>query len=89
VAIQKAEEEQKKEREAARDQAKNAELGKVAADIRLAVTLSHGGEIFAVLLGDCGYKIAQVTEQEAAAFKRAAELGRLATINTLPNKAHR
>lgn len=72
AAIQKAEEDQKKEQEAKRDEAKNAELGKAAADIRLAVDLSHGGEGFAVALGYRGYTLAQVSEQEAAASFRAA-----------------
>ena len=77
AAIHKAEEEQKKERraeqEAGQDKNKNAELGKAAADIRFAVTFSKGGESFAVALGNRGYTLAQVSEQEAAAF--AEELG--------------
>ncbi len=71
AVIQKAEEDQKKEREAKPDNAKNAKLGKTAADIRLAVDLSHNGESFAVALGKRGYTLAQVSEQEAAAFERA------------------
>ena len=75
AAIQKAEEEKKKERqagqEAEQDKNKNAELGKAAAEIRLAVYLSKGGESFAAALGNRGYTLAQVSEQEAAAFERA------------------
>ncbi len=59
------------ERSAAQDKNKNAELGKAAADIRLAVDLSHGGEGFRLALGYRGYSLAQVSEQEAAAFERA------------------
>ncbi|MCC8986022.1 MAG: MobA/MobL family protein [Nitrospira sp.] len=76
AAIHKAEGEQKKERraeqEAEQDKNKNAELGKAAADIRFAVAFSKGGESFAVALGNRGYTLAQVSEQEAAAFERAA-----------------
>lgn len=72
AAIQKDEEEQKKERQAEQDKNKNAELGKAAAEIRLAVTFSKGGESFKAALGNRGYTLAQVSEQEAAAFERAA-----------------
>ena len=72
AAIQKAEEDQKKEQEAKRDEAKNAELGKTAADIRLSVDLSNGSEGFRLALGYRGYTLAQVSEQEAAASFRAA-----------------
>ena len=71
AAIQKDEEEQKKERQAEQDKNKNAELGKAAAEIRLAVTFSKGGESFKAALGNRGYTLAQVSEQEAAAFERA------------------
>ncbi len=101
AAIQKAEEDQKKEREAKQDNAKNAELSKAAADIRLAVALSQSGEGFAVALGYRGYTLAQVSEQEAAASTRAAAFakeigqrapeypaGELVVINAFGN-AHR
>ena len=76
AAIQKAEAEEKRERqaeqEAEQDKNKNAELGKAAAEIRLAVYLSKGGESFAVALQERCLVLSQVSEQEAAAFERAA-----------------
>lgn len=101
AAIQKAEEEQKKEKEAERDEAKNAALGKAAGDIRLAMGLSQSGEGFAIALGYRGYTLAHVSEQEAAASTRAAAFakaigqrapeyraGELVVINAFGN-AHR
>ncbi len=72
AAIQKDEEEQKKERQAEQDKNKNAELGKAAAEIRLAVTFSKGGESFKTALAERCLVLSQVSEQEAAAFERAA-----------------
>jgi len=71
AAIQKIEEDQKKEQEAKRNEAKNAELGKTAADIRLAVQLSKPDELAPALKERC-LVLSQVSEQEAAAFERAA-----------------
>lgn len=101
AAIQKAEEEQKKEREAKQDKNKNAELGKAAADIRLAMGLSFSVHGFEIALGYRGYTLAQVSEQEAAASTRAAAFakeigqrapeypaGELVVINAFGN-AHR
>ncbi len=73
AGIQKAEEEQKKEREAKRDEAKNAELGKTAADIRLAATLSPSGESFSAALKERCLVLSQISKQEAATL--ADELG--------------
>ncbi|MEI2770773.1 MAG: MobQ family relaxase [Candidatus Competibacter sp.] len=71
AAIQKAQEDQKKEREAKQDNAKNAELSETAANIRLAVQLSKSDELAPALKERC-LVLSQVNEQEAAAFERAA-----------------
>ncbi len=68
AAIQKAEEDQKKEREAKRDEAKNGELGQSAADIRLAATLSPSGERFSAALKERCLVLSQISKQEAAAL---------------------
>lgn len=65
-------EQKRQEREAQQDKNRNAELGEKAADIRLAVALSQGGESFSAALKERCLVLAQVTEQEAAAFDRAA-----------------
>lgn len=68
AAIQKAEEDQRKEREAKRDEAKNGELGQSAADIRLAATLSPSGESFSAALKERCLVLSQISKQEAAAL---------------------
>ncbi len=67
-----AQEQKRQAREAQQDKNRNAELGEKAADIRLAVALSQGGESFSAALKERCLVLAQVTEQEAADKDRAA-----------------
>lgn len=67
-----AQEQKRQAREAQQDKNRNAELGGKAADIRLAVALSQSGESFSAALKERCLVLSQVTEQEAAAFDRAA-----------------
>jgi len=59
-------------RAAEQDRAKNADLGKAATDIRLAVQLSKAEELESALKERC-LVLSQVSEQEAAAFEHDAE----------------
>lgn len=71
-AQSREEQAQQEKRAAEQDRAKNANLGKAATDIRLAVQLSKAEELESALKERC-LVLSQVSEQEAAAFERDAE----------------